>query len=94
MVGAHASVALARLRSAQDLWKVVDSRHLVGLAQGILIERYSINPEQSFSVLRRYSQNHNRKLSEIAEQLVATGTFQGRPAANRSRARSVLPAVP
>lgn len=77
VVGAHASVALARLRSEQDLWKAVDSRHLVGMAQGILLERYSINPEQSFSVLRRYSQNHNRKLIEIAGQLVATRTLPG-----------------
>ena len=36
VVAAHASVALARLRSERDLWRAIDSRHLIGQAQGIL----------------------------------------------------------
>lgn len=86
VVGAHASVALARLRSEQDLWKAVDSRHLIGLAQGLLMERYSINAEQSFSVLRRYSQNHNKKLIDVAGQLIETRTLPGET--GRSNGRS------
>lgn len=77
VVAAHASVALARLRVEQDLWRAVDSRHLIGLAQGMLIERYKISPEQAFSVLRRYSQNHNTKLNRVAEQLVNSGALPG-----------------
>ncbi|MDQ2846364.1 MAG: GAF and ANTAR domain-containing protein [Actinomycetota bacterium] len=77
VVAAHASVALARLRTEQDLWRAVDSRHLIGQAQGILMERFSINPEQSFAVLRRYSQNHNLKLNTVAAQLVSTGSLPG-----------------
>jgi GAF domain-containing protein len=73
VVAAHASVALARMRIEQDLWRTVDSRHLIGQAQGMLMERYSINSEQAFSVLRRYSQNHNIKLNVVAAQLVPTG---------------------
>ncbi|WP_084614585.1 GAF and ANTAR domain-containing protein [Nakamurella lactea] len=72
VVAAHASVALARSRTEQDLWRAVDARHLIGQAQGILMERYSINAEQAFSVLRRYSQNSNRKLSAVAGHLVST----------------------
>jgi GAF domain-containing protein len=73
VVAAHASVAMARLRHEQDLWKAVDARHLVGMAQGILMARYSINPEQSFSVLRRYSQNTNTKLATVAQLVVDRG---------------------
>lgn len=80
VVAAHASVALARLRHEQDLWKAVDARHLIGMAQGILIERYSINPEQSFSVLRRYSQNNNMKLAVVAQLVVDQGTLPGEAA--------------
>lgn len=84
VVAAHASVALARLRVEQDLWRAVDSRHLIGLAQGMLIERYQISPEQAFSVLRRYSQNHNLKLNRVAEQLVNSGALPGQqPPANQ-----------
>jgi AmiR/NasT family two-component response regulator len=77
VVGAHASIALARMQSEQDLWRAVDSRHLVGQAQGILMERYSINSEQAFSVLRRYSQNRNLKLSVVAQHLVSTSHLPG-----------------
>lgn len=77
VVAAHASVALARLRHEEDLWRAVDARHLIGLAQGMLMERYAINPEQAFSVLRRYSQNHNTKLAIIAQLVVDRGVLPG-----------------
>ena len=80
VVAAHASVALARFRIEHNLWSAVDARHLIGQAQGILMERYSISAEQAFAVLRRYSQNHNRKLHDIAAGLVSTGELPDRPA--------------
>jgi GAF domain-containing protein len=73
VVAAHASVALARVRAEQDLWKAVDSRHLIGQAQGVLIERFALSPERAFSVLRRYSQQHNIKLYDVAMTLISTG---------------------
>jgi len=79
VVAAHASVALARFRIEHNLWSAVDARHLIGLAQGILMERYSISSEKAFAVLRRYSQNHNRKLHDIAASLVSTGELPERP---------------
>ncbi len=69
---AHASVALGRSRTEQHLRRAVDSRHLVGLAQGILMERFELDQQRAFAVLRRYSQHHNVKLRLVAEQLVAT----------------------
>jgi GAF domain-containing protein len=77
VVAAHASVALARVRAEQDLWRAIDSRHLIGQAQGILMERFGLSPERAFGVLRRYSQQHNIKLQEIASTLVKTGTLPG-----------------
>jgi GAF domain-containing protein len=73
VVAAHASVALAKLRSERDLWRAIDSRHLIGQAQGMLMERFKLSSEKSFSVLRRYSQQHNIKLSEVAGELIRTG---------------------
>ena len=81
VVAAHASVALARLRAEQDLWRAIDSRHLIGQAQGILMERFGLPPERAFGVLRRYSQQHNIKLHEIASTLVTTGSLPGEAAA-------------
>ena len=79
VVAAHASVALAKLRSERDLWRAIDSRHLIGQAQGILMERFKLGPEKSFSVLRRYSQQHNMKLHEVAGSLVKTGRLPAEP---------------
>lgn len=79
VVAAHASVALARLRSERDLWRAIDSRHLIGQAQGILMERYRLTPEKAFAVLRRHSQQHNIKLHELAATLVRTGRLPDGP---------------
>lgn len=69
---AHASVALGAAREESHLRRAMDSRHLVGMAQGILMDRYGLDPQQAFAVLRRYSQQHNIKLRHVAEQLVET----------------------
>lgn len=73
VVAAHASVALAKLRSERDLWRAIDSRHLIGQAQGMLMERFKLSSEKSFAVLRRYSQQHNMKLHDVAGSLIKTG---------------------
>lgn len=66
----HAAVALSTARDRQTLIEAVDARTLVGQAQGILMERYDIDAEQAFSVLRRYSSHSNRKLRFIASEVV------------------------
>jgi AmiR/NasT family two-component response regulator len=84
VVAAHASVALARLRSERDLWRAIDSRHLIGQAQGILMERFRLSPEKAFSVLHRHSQQDNIKLHEVAATLVRTGQLPaGKTQGNR-----------
>jgi GAF domain-containing protein len=88
IVAAHASVGLARSRSEQNLWHAVDARHVVGQAQGILMERFSLGSEQAFSVLRQYSQHYNIKIHDIAVHLLATGEM---PPHDRSTG---LPAQP
>lgn len=66
----HASVALAAAREEEQLRTAIDSRHLIGLAQGILMERFDISVDRAFEVLRRYSQTRNLKLRAIAEEVV------------------------
>jgi GAF domain-containing protein len=68
----HASVALATARQEESLWQAIDARKLVGQAQGILMERFDINDDQAFAVLRRYSQDHNIKLRDVAQRLIET----------------------
>jgi GAF domain-containing protein len=68
----HASVALANARQEASLWQAIDARKLVGQAQGILMERFDIGSDQAFAVLRRYSQDHNIKLRDVAQRLIDT----------------------
>ncbi len=74
LVAAHASAALARFRVEHDLWNAIDSRHLIGQAQGILMAMLKISSEESFALLQRQSRRTNRKLREIAEEVVNTRT--------------------
>lgn len=74
----HASVVLSNaltLMSATDMAKQLEqalaSREIIGEAKGILMERESCDRDQAFDILRRASQRENRKLRDLAEELVA-----------------------
>jgi GAF domain-containing protein len=68
----HASVAVASARRESNLAQAVDARKLVGQAMGILMERFDLREDQAFAVLRRYSQDTNTKLRDVAQRLVET----------------------
>ncbi|HZX08762.1 GAF and ANTAR domain-containing protein, partial [Kribbella sp.] len=72
IVARHAAVALASARKEAALAQAVDARKLVGQAMGILMERYDIDADRAFAVLRRYSQDTNTKLRDVAQQLIDT----------------------
>lgn len=71
----HAAVALSSARDTANLWKAIDARRLIGQAQGILMERFDMDADQAFAVLRRYSQDHNVKLHLVADRLIQTRTL-------------------
>jgi GAF domain-containing protein len=73
--GRHASIALSSARQEESLWQAIDARTLIGRAQGILMERFALDDEGAFEVLRRYSQNTNTKLNEVARILVRSRTL-------------------
>jgi GAF domain-containing protein len=75
----HASVAVATARHEASLWQAVDARKLVGQAQGILMERFAMDADQAFAVLRRYSQDYNIKLRDVADRLINTRNLPDRP---------------
>lgn len=68
----HAALALAVSMEVAGLHTALDGRKRIGQAQGILMERYHLDEDQAFEVLRRYSQDHNIKLRALSEQLVAS----------------------
>lgn len=68
----HATTALSSARRASTLQTAVSSRHVIGMAQGIAMERYGIDQHQSFELLRRLSSTTNVKLRDVATQIVET----------------------
>jgi GAF domain-containing protein len=77
MFAAQASVALANAqlydsayRMTQQLQDALTSRAVIDQAMGILMARNGIGADEAFEVLRTTSQNENRKLRELAQDIV------------------------
>lgn len=68
----HAAMALRVSENDENMIIALDGRKLIGQAQGILMERYGLDDTRAFEILKRYSQNHNMKLRQVAAGLVAT----------------------
>ena len=88
MFAAHAAVAYAEARKKDGLARTVATRQLIGRAEGILIERHRVTPEQAFGMLVRVSQDRNVKLREIAERLVLSGRLDGTPTGTETSGRA------
>jgi hypothetical protein len=52
-----------------------DSNRRIGMAMGILMTQRQVDEEHAFDVLRRISQNTNRKLKDIAEDVIRDGSI-------------------
>lgn len=73
----HASVVLANAAAFMtrelvngQLKEALASRDLIGQAKGILMARKGCDADEAFDVLRRASQRVNRKLREVAQDVV------------------------
>lgn len=55
LLAQHATVAIANARQDETMRQAVDARRLVGQAVGILMERFAVDEDRAFAILRRYS---------------------------------------
>jgi hypothetical protein len=78
LFAAHAAIALAGAHRQEQLILALATRDLIGQAMGILMERYKVMGHQAFALLVQLSQDTNRKLRDVAAQLVQTGTWPPR----------------
>ena len=74
LLASHAAVALADARTIGQLEHAMESRHAIGEAMGILMERHGLSADEAFNVLRRISQHHNIKLRDVAQRVRANPT--------------------
>ena len=76
LYAAHAAIAYSGARTQQRLAEAVATRELIGRATGILMERHKVSAEQAFDQLTRASQQGNRKLRDVADELARTGVLR------------------
>lgn len=77
----HAAAALDAAKVITGLESALGTRHQIGVAQGILMERHRLTVRQAFTVLQRYSSSSNERLSQVAAQVVSdVEATAGRPA--------------
>ena len=69
----EAQTTVGQLRNA------LQRNRTTGTAVGMVMTRYELDAQQAFKVLARISQQSNRKLHDIAEELVRTGELPGVP---------------
>jgi len=70
LFAAHAAVALVGSQAQAQLRSALESRDVISMAKGILMERHRVTDDQAFNLLVRASQNTNRKLHDVARWLV------------------------
>lgn len=62
---------------AVNMQKALESRKTIDMALGILIATHHCSPEEAFTVLSQASQRYNRKLRELAADLVNSESAPG-----------------
>jgi hypothetical protein len=78
-IAAHLAVTLDAGRQIDQLKVAMDSRTIIGQAQGLLMGRLEIDADQAFDYLRRISSHSNRKLAVVAMEIVRTRQLPSRP---------------
>lgn len=66
----NADVHARTAESARDMRAALESRKTIDMALGILIATHHCSPDEAFAMLSKTSQQHNRKLRDLAKALV------------------------
>lgn len=70
-LAAHASVAIASTQEVDDLRTALNTRTVIGNAQGVLMAVYDLSADDAFRYLQRLSMDSHRKLFDVASEVVA-----------------------
>ena len=70
-IAAMCAVVLARSIHDEQLATALESRTVIGQALGMVMERYGLDEDTAFNVLRRLASQDNRKMRDLAAQVVA-----------------------
>jgi GAF domain-containing protein len=71
-LAAQTAAALTARREIETRDVAINRRTTIGQAQGILMERHGITADEAIGILKQVSQDTNRKLFDLAEELIRT----------------------
>src|SRR3954469_20354936 len=77
--GAQAAAVVLYGRHVQHLKKALHTNRRIGVAMGVLMATHKVTDDQAFDLLRIASQHSNRKLADIASDVIDTGVLELRP---------------
>jgi GAF domain-containing protein len=75
LLASHAAIAAADAHHFEHVSSALVNRDVIGQAKGILMERFKITADQAFEVMAKVSQDTNRKVAAVAEELARTGLW-------------------
>ena len=78
-IAAMCAVVLARSIHDEQLARALESRTVIGQALGMVMERYGLDEDTAFNVLRRIASQDNRKLRDLAAEIVAARRLPSNP---------------
>lgn len=61
---------------AENLQTALTTNRRIGLGLGILMSRYRVTDEVAFAMLRRISNDSNRPIRDVAEEVIFTGSLE------------------
>ena len=79
VLAVHAGLAVAHAGSRErctELERALASSREIGMAMGVVMASHGVTSHQAFELLRRASRRRNRKVREIAADVVETGELQ------------------
>ncbi|MFB9315097.1 GAF and ANTAR domain-containing protein [Nocardioides plantarum] len=71
LLATHATLAISHARQVENLYRAIESRSTIGQAVGLTMKEYGINSEAAFQFLMRLSSSTERKLRDVAADIVA-----------------------
>lgn len=80
LLATHGALAVGMANAqaeARDLNRALQTNREIGMAMGILMAAHKVSRDQAFNLLRIVSQRDQRKLAEIAADVVETGALPG-----------------
>lgn len=73
----YGAVGIASAQQRESLLEALRTSRGIGQAIGILRGRFGMDEIRAFETLRRYSQDHNIKLRDVAQHVLDTGRLPG-----------------